>query len=148
MRQLFDRQAGVLVMVERSTLEAVASDDADALSALPDWQRTEIDLARAILDDEARDGGRFIDPPDKFEFHEYRQMERFIGTIETAEIADQLWRAIKRKGAFRHFKDTLHRLGLAERWYAFRERAMLEFVRAWAEENGVTVVDELRQPPG
>ncbi len=74
-------------------------------------------------------------------------MEHFIGTIETAEIADQLWQAIKGKGAFRYFKDTLHRLGLEDRWYHFRDQAMKEFVLAWAEENGVTVVDEPRRPP-
>jgi hypothetical protein len=33
-------------------------------------------------------------------------MERFIGTVENAEAAEQLWRAIKGKGAFRYFKDT------------------------------------------
>jgi len=120
LRQMFDRETGLIVAVERSTLEAVESGDDDALEALPDWQQTEIDLARAILADEIAGGGRFIDPPDKFEFHEYRHMERFIGTVETTEIADQLWSSIKGKGAFRSFKDTLHRLGLAERWYAYR----------------------------
>jgi len=147
LRRRFDRQTGMMVMVERSTLDAVESGDDDTLEALPDWQRAEIDLARAIIADEIASGGRFIDPPNKFEFHEYRQMERFIGTIENAGIADQLWRAIKGKGAFRHFKDTLHRLGLAERWYACRDQAMKDFVLAWAEENVVTVVDEPRQPP-
>ena len=99
LRCLFDRQTGRVVMVERSTLEAVGSQDDEELAALPDWQREENELARTILADEAT-GQRFIEPPDKFEFHEYRHMERFIGTIADADIADQLWQSIKGKGPF------------------------------------------------
>ena len=66
-------------------------------------------MARAIAGDTQ---DRFIHPPDRFEFHEYRQMERFIGSLADAAVADQLWRAVKGKGAFRYFKDTLHRRGI------------------------------------
>lgn len=134
--------------VEQEVLDAIESGDEEELSTLADWQREEIDLARAILDDEAKAGTRFIAPPDRFEFHGYHQMERFIGTIADADIADQLWRAIKGKGAFRYFRDTLDRLGLEERWYAYRDEAMKQFVLDWAEANNVTVVDEPRRPPG
>ena len=44
-------------------------------------------------------GKRFVTPPDKYEFHEYRQMERFIGTVRNSGAADQLWRAIKGEAA-------------------------------------------------
>jgi len=144
----FDRETGRIVTVESSTRAAVEDEDEAKLTALPDWQRAEIELARAILRDEESDGTRFIAPPDKFEFHEYHQMERFIRTIETAEIAEQLWRAIKGKGAFRHFKDTVYRVGLEKRWYTFRDQAMKDFVLAWAEANRVAVVEEPRRPPG
>lgn len=147
-KQYFDRQTGRIVAVERSTLEAVESDDEEELASLEDWQREDLELVRAIVDDDFGEGARFIAPPDKFEFHEYRQMERFIGTIDDADIADQLWGAIKGKGAFRYFKDTLYRVRLEDRWYRFRDEAMKAFVLAWAEDNGVTVIDEPRQRPG
>ncbi len=136
----YDRETGRLVTVEESVLRDVEDGDDEALASLAEWQKEEVEIARAILADT---GDRFIDPPDKFEFHEYRQMERFIGTVEGA-AAEQLWRAIKGKGAFRYFKDTLHRLGLQDQWYRYRERAMKEFVIAWAEQNRVPCTDDLR----
>jgi hypothetical protein len=143
----YDRETGQIVSVDSSTYYAVEEGDEEALASLSGRFQTEIDLARTIVADAIADGGRFIELPDKFEFHEYRHMERFIGTIETAEIAERLWRAIKGKGAFRHFKDTLHRLGLEKRWYAYREEVMKRFVLTWAAENGVPVEDEPRRPP-
>ena len=78
-----------------------------------------------------------MDAPDKFDFHEYRQMERFIGTVEDDAASNELFRAINGKGAFRYFKDTASRLGLMDRWYEYREEAMRKFVIAWAEMNKV-----------
>ena len=73
----FDRHTGQIVSVDHSILSAVEEGRADSLTDLPDWQKKEVELARALCEDA---GERFLRPPDKFEFHEYRQMERFIGT--------------------------------------------------------------------
>jgi hypothetical protein len=85
-----DLQNGCVVTVDRSVLSAVEESDEEALRDLPGWQKGEVEIARAIVDDP---GGRFVDAPDKFDFHEYRHMERFIGRVEDANAADQLWRA-------------------------------------------------------
>lgn len=69
-------------------------------------------------------------------------MERFIGTAEDAAAAEELWRAIKGKGAFRYFKDAAARLGLLDNWYRFLEDAARAFVIDWAEANGVPFVDD------
>jgi hypothetical protein len=69
-------------------------------------------------------------------------MERFIGSVENSQAAEELWRAIKGKGAFRYFKDTAHRLGLLDQWYRYRDEAAKEHVIAWAEANQVTVEDD------
>ena len=135
-----DLQEARVVTVDRSVLCAVEEGDEDSLD-LPDWQKPELEIARAIVDDS---GERFVDAPDKFDFHEYRQMERFISTVADAEAAEQLWRAIK--GAFRYFKDTASRLGLLERWYRHRDSAMKEFVVEWAEAHKVSFVDDVKQP--
>ena len=136
-----DLQEGRLVSVERSVLRAVEEGDDEALEGLPQWQKAEVEIARAIVEDS---GERFVDAPDKFEFHEYRHMERFIGTVENAEAADQLWRAIKGKGAFRYFKDMAGRLGLLEEWYRYRDEAMKDFVTTWAEVKNVPFEDDLK----
>jgi hypothetical protein len=137
----FDRQTGKMVWVEDYILRAI--EEEERLTNVPDWQKEEVALARAIVND---DGSRFIAAPDKFDFHEYRHMERFIGTVPDQPAADELWRAIKGRGAFRHFKDTAHRLGLLDNWYRHRDTAMKEFVIEWAQANQVPYVDDSPKP--
>jgi len=134
----FDRHTGQIVSVDHSILSAVEEGRADSLTDLPDWQKKEVELARALCEDA---GERFLRPPDKFEFHEYRQMEKFIGTLSDQEAADELWRAIKGKGAFRYFRDTLHRLGIQDEWHRHRVEAMKKFIVEWAEANNVSYKD-------
>ncbi len=136
-----DLQEGRVVTVDRSVLSAAEESDEDSLSSVPNWQKEEVEIARAIVEDS---GERFVEAPDKFDFHEYRHMERFIGTVEDTEAADQLWRAIKGKGAFRYFKDTARRLGLLERWYQYRDQAMKQFVLDWAKSCNIAVVDDIQ----
>ena len=139
-----DLQTGSVVRLAHSLVSAVEEGDEDALEDLADWEKEEVEIAKAVVADS---GERFVDAPDKFDFDEYRHMERFIGTVENAEAAEQLWRAIKGKGAFRHFKDTASRLGLLKQWYQYRDEAMREFVRDWAEAHQVPFVDDAAPNP-
>jgi hypothetical protein len=139
-----DLQNGCVVTVDRSVVSAVEDEDESSLGDLPDWQQPELEIARAIVADS---GERFVVAPDKFDFQEYRQMERFIGTVADADAAEQLWRAIKGKGAFRYFKDMASRLGLLKQWYQYRDEAMKEFVRDWAEAHQIPVVDDTTPNP-
>jgi len=131
-----DLQTGTVVIVQNYLLRRAenAKDDTIPDNTL-DWEEDEYAAARAI---DAADK-RYLALPDKFDFHEYHHMERFIGTIADDRTADQLWRAIKGKGAFRHFKDTAHRLGLIDDWYRYRDEALKKFMLGWAEVNNVPV---------
>ena len=140
-RAFVDLENGCVVMVQRSVLSDVEEEDEEALSDVPDWQKDEVEIARAIVEDS---GKRFVAPPDKYEFHEYRQMERFIGTVRNSGAADQLSQAIRGKGAFRYFKDTADRLGLLNQWFQYRNDAMKEFVVDWAEANNVPYEDDVK----
>jgi hypothetical protein len=131
----YDRRTGQVAMVERSVYDEVEAKTDEE----PDLDEESVALARAILEDK---GGRFVDLPDKFEFHEYHQMERFIGTVEEPRVAEDFWRAIKGKGAFRYFKDTAARHGLLDAWYRFRDEAAKAFVVDWAEANEVPFADD------
>jgi hypothetical protein len=73
-----DLQDGCVVSVERSVVSALEEGDEAALGELPDWQQPEVEIARAIAEDS---GERFVAAPGQFDFHEYRLMERFIGTV-------------------------------------------------------------------
>jgi soluble cytochrome b562 len=137
----FDRRTGRIVSVERHIVSAFEEGQEEELGDIPDWQKEQLDIARSMAED---DGQRFIAAPDKFEFHEYRHMERFIGTVDDADHAEQLSRAIQGKGAFGYFKDTAHRLDLIEQWYRYRDNAMREFVIEWAKANDVPYEDDLK----
>ena len=144
-RTWFDRQSARTVIVSEEVMSALEQGDEEALNESPDWQKEEIAIGREVMADEA--GDRFIDSPNKLEFHEYRHMEKFVASLPDEAIAEQLWRAIKGKGAFRFFKDTLHRLGIEKQWYEYRDNAMKEFVIDWAEGNGIPWVDDLKRRP-
>jgi hypothetical protein len=138
----FDRNTNRIVMVESSMISSIENGDEEFLKDLDeDEDDEELETARAIA---SGDRSRFIAPPDQFDFDEYRLMERFIGSLDDEKAADQLWRAIKKRGAFRYFKDTLHDLGIQEKWYGFRHDAMKRFVIEWAEEKNVRYEDDTR----
>jgi hypothetical protein len=139
----FDRKTGAVVSVEKTMLSRLESGEEEDPDDLAEWQEEEYEVAQEIVSD---DGSRFLPPPDKFEFHEYRVMEEFIRSMDDDEAADQLWRSIKGRGAFRYFKDTLHRLGIQQSWYDYLEEAQREFVIEWAKENNVAFEDDLRKP--
>ena len=131
-----------VVRLPNSLLSAVEEGDEEAQDGLADWEKEEVEIAKAIVEDS---GERFIAAPNKFDFHEYRHMERSIGTVENVEAAEQLWRAIKGKGAFRYFKDTASRLCLLKEWYRYRDDALREFVVEWAEANNVAFEDDVKE---
>jgi hypothetical protein len=142
-RTYYDRQTGALVSVEEAMLSKLEDGEELDPDDLAEWRKEEYETAREIVSD---DGSRFIPPPEKFEFHEYHVMEKFIHSIDDNEAANQLWHAIKGRGAFRYFKDTLHRLGIQQSWYDYLDAAQREFVMEWAKENNVAVEDDLRKP--
>jgi len=140
-RSYFDRHTGRVVSVADRILSAVEEGEEEALMGMTDWQKEEVETARAIVN---HSGDRFIDPPGKFEFNEYRHMERFISALPDAKAAEELRRAIKGHGAFHHFKDALYRLGIEDEWFRHRDEAMKEFVVAWAEANNVPYEDDIK----
>lgn len=131
-----DTQNGCIVMVESSLLRALEEGAGEDLDA---WTKEEVKIAKAIVDDT---GNRFLIPPDKFDFHAYRHMEDFIKSLEDDQAADQLWRAIKGKGAFRYFKDTAHQLGLLDQWYQYENDAKKQQVMEWAKAEGIPYQDD------
>ena len=131
-----DRQTGRVVWVEREVMDAVESDeDAPETDGMPDMEKAQWQAAKGI----AAGDKRYLALPPKYDFHEYRYMERFIGTVKNVDQAEDLWQAIKGRGAFRFFKHTADRFGLLEDWYRYRDEAMNRFMLDWAEANGVAV---------
>lgn len=77
-----------------------------------------------------------IDPVSSRE--QYRWMERFIGTVESTELKQKLFRAIDGKGAFRRFKDVLVSYPAArEQWFSFRSERVRACIDAWLTAHGI-----------
>jgi hypothetical protein len=63
----------------------------------------------------------------------YHDMADFAGGISDEQAGRRLARAIRGRGAFRHFKDELHEEypELVEAWYAFRDARARERAIEW-----------------
>jgi len=136
-----DLENGSVIIVDSSEISSAEEVDEEEIDELLASGDEDFKLARAIVDDS---GERFLAAPNKFDFHEYGQMERFIGTVEDARISEELWRAIKGRGAFRHFKDTASRFRLLDEWYRYRDAALKDFVIHWAESNKLPYEDDIK----
>ena len=83
------------------------------------------------------DDDRFIPLPNQREINEYGMMEEFVSNVRNDSQRAALEIAISGRGAFRRFKDTIIRLGLEKKWYAFRDKEYLRVAREWCEENKI-----------
>ena len=89
--------------------------------------------------------GDFIPLPGKFEIHEWSIMERFARSLTDAAVSDEVQAAVHGGGAFRRFKDAVHRLGIADEWYRFRDAALEEIAIEFLEAHGIAYRREPRQ---
>src|SRR5687768_17012982 len=91
--------------------------------------------AAAIIEDKER--GRYVPLPDPEDINEYEMREAFCETLENVGRRDMLLIAIQGQGAFRRFKDAIHRLGIERQWYTFKNQAYAEITHEWCKENGI-----------
>ena len=110
----------------------------DLLAECPEWQKDEYKAARGYLDRE----DDFAALPDPFEIDEYRMMERFSLALEDERMSDELYDAIKGRGAFRMFKSTIHRLGIQQRWYDYRDAELVALAKEWCEREGIEFTED------
>jgi predicted enzyme related to lactoylglutathione lyase len=87
----------------------------------------------------------WVAAPSQRDIGEYGMMSDFTDTVTDPRKNELLRVALEGRGAFRRFKDTLHRVGLTEQWYAFRRAAYVELAREWCEENEIPY-DEKKYP--
>ncbi len=118
--------------------EFYAAEENSPLESFPDWQREIIQFAREMITNEKF----FVPLPSMFEIHEYTIMEKFCLSIEDNDLSKSLSGLIVGRGAFRRFKDEIHRLGMADQWYEYREEAFREIARKWCEEKGINFVED------
>ena len=98
----------------------------------PDWMKDMAELAGEVLS-----SGDYLDLPSPFDIHEYQIMERFCQSRDDDGQAEALSRAIAGRGAFGRFKDEIHRLGIQDQWYRYKDQALRRIAIDWCEGNGI-----------
>lgn len=79
---------------------------------------------------------RFIPLPGRYEIHEYRIMEEFIDDeVPAGGFQNQLYNAIRGRGAFRRFKDAIRRMGIEQEWYDYRSEYYKKLAIEWCEDH-------------
>lgn len=112
--------------------ELMAAEEDMDINKYPLWQQENIIKAKEI------DGNDdYIALPTKFDINEYEIMERFCLQIEDEESSDIMYNSIKGSGAFRRFKDNIHRYRIEEKWYKYRDEAIKEHAIEWCKENDI-----------
>jgi len=81
----------------------------------------------------------------------YQWMENFVESIvapRNERAAEKLSMALRGKGAFRRFKDVLHRVGdvWVQEWYHWRDIQIKEAMRVWFESVLEEIADEKPLP--
>jgi len=127
-----DKETGEVITISFQVIGM--AEEGESPDTLPGWQQPEFKTAQSI--DTTPD--RFLALPSKFDVHEWQIMEEFASSVEDEALRDELLSAIHGRGAFRYFKDLIHRRGVKDDWYKFRAEALREIAVEWLEENGLT----------
>ena len=98
------------------------------------------------------DGDQFVRLPNQYEIDEYRIMEEFadfagsglkyVSDEQAQEIGSALCDSLRGKGAFRRYKITLNKYGIAEEYYAYRHIYYTELAKEWCQVYGIKFVRE------
>ena len=119
-------------VVYTTDYELRAAEDETPRDHLPAWQIEALRTAKDMLETD-----HYLPLPTKFDIHEYRIMERFCRSVDNDDMRDDLCNAIRGRGAFRYFKDTIYEYGIADDWYRYRDEALRDIAIAWCEEHGI-----------
>ncbi len=125
-----NRQTGEFVGFTRDVANIVESGPVP--DNLLDWEK---EMARQAED--AMGSDDYLPLPSQFEIDEYDIMRRFARHYPVDSISYQLSNALHGSGAFRRFKDIVHRCGIADEWYEYRQAAFETIAIAWLEENSI-----------
>jgi len=128
-----NRVTGELMTVHSDEMAMI--ENGESFDDSPDWEQERMQSVAAVFDSDD-----FLPLPSSFDIHEYEIMVNFCHALENHRLAEDLRDQLSGSGAFRRFKDAIHRHGIADDWYAYRQRAFEEIAVGWLEGNGVAYV--------
>ena len=98
----------------------------------PDWQQEALASAKKVFD-----SPHFLPLPSKFDIHEYAIMEQFCYSTDDPKISNELSDLIRGSGAHRRLKDAIHRFGIEDDWYKYRDQALKEIAIEWLKSKEI-----------
>lgn len=131
-----NRETGEIYSIRGEEADMV--EDGVASGDVPEWLEDELPKIREVLESEV-----WLSLPTRFDIHEWSIMDGFALSIEDPGLRDELLTAIRGRGAFRCFKDIVHRHGIHEDWYRHKTVSIGRIAADWLDENEVTYVDDL-----
>lgn len=93
------------------------------------------------LAEEIENSNDYVRLPNQFDINEWHTMESFSLEIPLKSIREQLLDSLHGQKAFRCFKDTLNRLGIARDYYDYRREAFYKIAADWCKDNKITYSD-------
>ena len=118
--------------------EINAAESGEDMSEHAEWYVEAVQLAKEFLDNELD----YLPLPSKYDFHEYRIMEKFVLALPVEEQREEMYELIKGKGAFSRFHQGLDRFLLKDKWFSYKKSALLEFAKEWCQENRIKIEPE------
>ena len=128
-------RTGELLTIQDDPMRAADPDAFTPILVAGDLE--EIEEARRVLEDPD-----FAELPTRLEIHEWEIMQRFCSTVQDTRLRDELLDAIHARGAFRAFKDAIHRHGIADDWYLSRDLALEQIAVRWLEARAVPYLQD------
>jgi len=124
-----DPESGEIITFNSEEAELAGSEDWDSA---PEWMKESLPRIKRALEDD-----RMLELPDRVHIDEWRMMQDFAGEDAHCHCRGELVSASRGPSAFRRFKDAVHRLGLEQDWYRYREAGYRRVAREWLEENNI-----------
>ena len=83
------------------------------------------------------EGDEWVAAPRQMDIGEYNIMTDFALSVPDAQKSELLRAALRGRGAFRRFKDTLDIVDLLEEWFTFKHNAFIGIAKEWCEDNDI-----------
>ena len=78
----------------------------------------------------------------RYDIHEYSIMVRFIKSLPPNAAREELIHAIRGRGAFRRFKNSIYYHQIEQQWYDYRDQAYWEIAIRWCRDGKIEYTEE------
>jgi len=95
-----------------------------------------------ITDSHAFASKKYVEISGTHSYEVFRDMERFVESVQSPELKGKLTAVLREKGAYRHFKELLSTYSEVQtQWLSFRKKCLLDRIHNWLEENDLELLE-------